>query len=46
MLCMGILGQYLRRVFDEIKNRPLYLIKNTTRVWGMNGYHLCLVLTF
>jgi dolichol-phosphate mannosyltransferase len=29
MLCMGILGQYLRRVFDEIKDRPLYLIKNT-----------------
>jgi hypothetical protein len=29
MLCMGILGQYLRRVFDEIKNRPLYLIKET-----------------
>ena len=26
---MGILGQYLRRVFDEIKNRPLYLIKKT-----------------
>jgi dolichol-phosphate mannosyltransferase len=29
MLCMGILGQYLRRVFDEIKNRPLYLIKDS-----------------
>ncbi len=29
MLCMGILGQYLRRVFDEIKNRPLYLIKQS-----------------
>lgn len=29
MLCMGILGQYLRRVFDEIKDRPLYLIKQT-----------------
>lgn len=29
MLCMGILGQYLRRVFDEIKNRPLYLVKET-----------------
>lgn len=26
---MGILGQYLRRVFDEIKERPLYLIKET-----------------
>ena len=29
MLCMGILSQYLRRVFDEIKNRPLYLIAET-----------------
>ncbi|MFC1467900.1 glycosyltransferase family 2 protein [Verrucomicrobiota bacterium] len=29
MLCMGILGQYLRRVFDEIKKRPLYLVKET-----------------
>ena len=29
MLCMGILSQYIRRVFDEIKNRPLYLIQET-----------------
>ena len=29
MLCMGILSQYLRRVFDEIKERPLYLIHET-----------------
>jgi dolichol-phosphate mannosyltransferase len=29
MLCMGILGQYIRRVFDEIKDRPLYLIKES-----------------
>ena len=29
MLCMGILSQYLRRVFDEIKDRPLYLIQET-----------------
>ena len=29
MLCMGILSQYLRRVFDEIKQRPLYLIHET-----------------
>ncbi len=29
MLCMGILGQYIRRVFDEIKDRPLYLIKQS-----------------
>jgi len=26
---MGILSQYIRRVFDEIKNRPLYLIQET-----------------
>lgn len=29
MLCMGILGQYIRSVFDEIKERPLYLISET-----------------
>ena len=29
MLCMGILSQYIRRVFDEIKGRPLYLIQDT-----------------
>ena len=29
MLCMGILGQYIRRVFDEIKDRPLYLVRDT-----------------
>lgn len=29
MLCMGILGQYIRRVFDEIKERPLYLVNDT-----------------
>ena len=32
MLCMGILGQYIRRVFDEIKERPLYLIKSSNLV--------------
>lgn len=29
MLCMGILSQYIRRVFDEIKDRPLYLVEET-----------------
>lgn len=27
---MGILGLYIGKVFDEIKNRPLYLIQETT----------------
>jgi len=28
MFCIGIIGQYLRRVFDEIKDRPLYLVQS------------------
>jgi glycosyltransferase involved in cell wall biosynthesis len=28
MLSIGILGEYIARVFEEIKNRPLYFVKN------------------
>lgn len=31
LICMGILGEYLGRVYDEVKGRPLYLIKQS---WG------------
>lgn len=27
---MGIIGEYLARIFDEVKNRPLYLISERT----------------
>jgi glycosyltransferase involved in cell wall biosynthesis len=27
LLCIGILGEYLGRVYDEIKGRPLYIVK-------------------
>lgn len=27
LLCIGILGEYIARIYDESKNRPLYLIK-------------------
>jgi polyisoprenyl-phosphate glycosyltransferase len=30
LLCLGIIGQYLGRMFDEIKGRPLYLIAEDT----------------
>jgi polyisoprenyl-phosphate glycosyltransferase len=30
ILCMGILGDYLGRVYDEVKARPLYLVSSRT----------------
>jgi dolichol-phosphate mannosyltransferase len=27
LICIGILGEYLGRVYDEIKGRPLYVVK-------------------
>jgi glycosyltransferase involved in cell wall biosynthesis len=27
LMCIGILGEYLGRVYDEIKGRPLYIVK-------------------
>ncbi len=28
LLALGILGQYISRIYDETRNRPLYIIKN------------------
>ena len=29
LLCLGIIGQYLARMYREIKNRPLYVVEQT-----------------
>jgi len=29
MIGMGILGEYLARIFVEVKRRPLYLVRET-----------------
>lgn len=33
LICLGIIGEYLGRIYDEVKGRPLYLIDRT---WGIN----------
>ena len=30
LLCVGILGQYLARTYMEVKNRPIYIIKENS----------------
>ena len=31
MLCIGILAQYLGLIYEEVKQRPLYLISETSK---------------
>jgi dolichol-phosphate mannosyltransferase len=30
LVMIGLLGEYLGRVYDEVKGRPLYLVQETT----------------
>lgn len=30
LIAIGMVGEYLGRVYDEVKNRPLYIVKKTT----------------
>ena len=31
LLCTGILGQYLAKTYLEVKNRPVYLLKDSSK---------------
>ena len=31
LLCLGIIGKYIGKIFLETKNRPLYFLKETEK---------------
>ena len=32
LLGLGIVGQYIARIYDESKNRPIYIVKETINI--------------
>jgi dolichol-phosphate mannosyltransferase len=43
LLCMGLLGEYLGRVYDEVRSRPLSIISTVHRSPAMNVAQLGIV---
>jgi dolichol-phosphate mannosyltransferase len=37
LICVGIMGEYLGRVYHEVKKRPIYIVEDTIGI--SNGDH-------
>ena len=38
LICLGILGEYLGRLFEEVKGRPIWLVKKRINVAAPERY--------
>ncbi|MDD4170047.1 MAG: glycosyltransferase family 2 protein [Desulfotomaculaceae bacterium] len=39
LIILGILGEYIGRIYDETKNRPLYILRNRDQLENVNYDH-------
>jgi dolichol-phosphate mannosyltransferase len=44
LLFLGLIGEYLAKIFDEQKRRPLYVVARTINVDGVGAAERCVVL--
>jgi dolichol-phosphate mannosyltransferase len=32
LICLGILGEYIGRIYDEVKGRPLWIVQDSVGI--------------